>query len=344
MPVVLALAVNGCNSEERVIFQSQSADQQPELGSLRLPLVTPDAGRLRLRSAVFQIARNGVPIVTLNSDDDPDAEALTAQIDTGQYTSTLSDGWSLERLADDGSATPVRAALISSNPVSFSVRNERSTTVAYSFTTSSGIVTFGEGSVAVRIGVVDPSTLASCDLNGALGCLAGQSCLIGDDGATFCATPGDLPVGSACASEQCVAGAQCLSFDSAAPQQAVCTALCNPQSPPFGCDCRGLSSSETIGVCGPPPPGSCDLLDAAGCPSGQACQYPGGSFGVCGTPGDVPENGSCFGEECEAGLDCVGDDPDFGFQGVCRRFCDLDAPDCDFCFDIGTGRVGRCFL
>jgi hypothetical protein len=126
--------------------------------------------------------------------------------------------------------------------------------------------------------------------------------------------------------------------------EGVCTQLCNPEAPLFGCDCRGLSISQTIGVCGPPPAGSCDLLDATSCPTGQACQFPGGSFGTCGTPGTVSEGGSCFGEECEAGMECVGDEPDFGFQGTCRRFCDLDAPDCDFCFDVGTGRVGRCFL
>jgi hypothetical protein len=205
-------------------------------------------------------------------------------------------------------------------------------------------VSFGEGTVNVRIGVSDPATLASCDVAVAGSCPGGQHCLIGDGGSSYCATPGDLPVGAACNSEQCVVGAQCLSLDPAAPEQGICTTLCNPEFPAFGCDCRGLSISETIGVCGPPPPNACDLLDPASCPAGKACQFPGGSFGVCGTPGNVPEGGSCFGEQCEAGLSCEGDDPNFGSLGVCRRFCNLDAPDCDFCFDVGTGRVGRCFL
>ena len=117
-----------------------------------------------------------------------------------------------------------------------------------------------------------------------------------------------------------------------------------PAEEPFGCDCVGLSISDDIGVCGPPPASACDLLDPASCPEGQACQLPGGSFGVCGTPGNLGEGETCFGEVCAAGLDCFGDDPASGFSGTCYRFCDLTAPSCEFCFDVGTGSLGRCFL
>jgi hypothetical protein len=348
LPLLLAVALNGCGSEEHLIWPASDSAQEVEdpsaLGTLRLPLVTPDTGKFRLRGAIFAIDRAGVPVLRLDSDVDPDAEALTASLNPGQYTSALEAGWSLEALADDGTATPVRAALISANPQSFSVRNERVTNVAYTFTTSSGVVQFGEGSLNVRIGVADPASLGSCDLTNSASCPTGQHCLLGDGDATFCATPGDIEVGEPCGSEQCVFGAQCLSLDPAAPDHSLCTALCNPEAPPFGCDCRGLSISDQVGVCGPPPAGACDLLDPSSCPEQQACQFPGGSFGVCGTPGVLTEGQSCFGEECAAGLDCVGDDPQFGFLGICRRFCDLDAPDCDFCFDVGTGRVGRCFL
>lgn len=346
LPVLLALMVNGCSSEERLIFNAPApaAQEDGELGSLRLPLVTPDAGKFRLRGAIFDIARSGVKLLSLDSDVEPDAEALSADLNPGQYTSTLAAGWSLEALAADGSATAVRAALISANPASFSVRNARVTNVAYTFTTSSGVVRFGEGALNVRIGVTDPAALGSCDLSDSSSCPSGQQCLLGEGDATFCATPGELQVGAACASEQCVFGAQCLSLDASKPDVSVCTALCNPLAAPFGCDCQGLSVSDQIGVCGPPPAEACDLLDAASCPADEACQFPGGSFGVCGTPGSLSEGEGCFGEECAAGMECVGDDPMFGFLGQCRRFCDLDAPDCDFCFDVGTGRVGRCFL
>jgi hypothetical protein len=347
----LALAFGACRSSDDTVVlggpaqATTQAEPAQALGSLRLPLVTPDAAKYRLRSAVFAIARAGAAVVSLDSEDDPDAEALTVDLSPGQYTISLADGWSLERLGGDAGVTVVRAALISANPVRFTVRNDRVTSVAFTFTTTGGVVTFGEGSVSVRLGVVDPASLGSCDVVNQTGCNPGQNCLLADDqGATFCATSGDLEVGAPCSSEQCVAGAQCLALDPAAPGASVCTALCNPDFSVFGCDCRGLSFADEVGVCGPLPADACDLLDPSSCPAGQACQFPGGSFGVCGEPGSAPAGSSCFGEVCEAGLDCFGDDPQAGFLGTCFRFCDLDAPECDFCFDVGTGRVGRCFL
>lgn len=350
LPVALALAFGGCSaSDETQIGASAdvlSLEEAREVGSLHLALVTPDAIKYRLRDATFEVVRAGVVIVSLDSEDDPDAEALTAELNPGQYQITLGSGWVLERLEENGSATAIRAALISPNPAFFSVRNGRATNVAFTFTTSSGTVTFGEGSVSVRLGVADAASLSSCDVANQQGCPSGQHCLLADEsGQTFCATPGDLAVGTRCSSEQCVFGAQCLDLNEAdAVQAGACTRLCNPLFPPFGCDCLGLSFADDAGVCGPPPESACDLLDPASCPSGQACQYPGGSFGVCGSPGDLPEGSSCFGEVCAAGLDCYGDDPAQGFSGTCYRFCDLQAPACEFCFEVGTGSVGRCFL
>ncbi len=348
---VLAPVFHGCRSpDDTTVFGAPtegaaSLEGRENIGSLLLPLVTPDTQRYRLRNATFDVERTGVVVVSLSSEVDPDAEALTADLNPGQYQLRLADGWSLEQLGQGGEATPVRAALISQNPASFAVRNDRVSTVAFTFTTSGGVVTFGEGSVSVRLGVADPASLGSCDVANQSGCLDGQHCLIGDgEGKTFCATPGQLDVGAACSSEQCVFGAQCLGVDPAAPALSTCTRLCNPLFPPFGCDCRGLSLGDDVGVCGPPPASACDLLDPTSCPEGLSCQYPGGSFGTCGTPGSSPEGSSCFGEECEAGLDCFGDEPELGFTGTCYRFCDVLAPDCEFCFDVGTGTVGRCFF
>lgn len=323
----------------------EAGQEESATGSLTVPLVTPDAAPYRLRRALFDVERSGASVLSLDSERDPDAEALTAELDPGQYQIRLNDGWSLEQLDAAGSASPVRAALISPNPVGFGVRDGRVTTVAFTFTTSAGVVTFGAGAVSVRLSVMDPSSLGSCDIVNQAGCAEGQHCLLGDtDGKTFCATPGRLAIGAPCSSEQCELGAQCLALDIAAPELTTCTALCNPLSSPFGCDCRGLGAGDDVGVCGPPPPGACDLLDPASCPEGLTCQYPGGSFGACGTPGSAGEGESCFGEECAAGLDCFGDDPEVGFSGTCYRFCDVQAPDCEFCFEVDTGSVGRCFL
>jgi hypothetical protein len=343
VPCLAPLVVGACEAEPIVKEAGQEqTDTAAEMGVLRLPLVTPETGRFRLRNASFQISRGAVPVVTLDSEVDPDAEALTADLSPGQYQIDLADGWALEELAADGTSTPVRAALVSQNPASFSVRNERTTVVAYTFTTASGQVTFGEGAVSVRLGVADPASLSSCDVANQSGCPAGQHCILGSgEGDTFCATPGDLPVGAPCSSEQCVFGSQCLALDGA---ESTCTELCNPEFPVFGCDCRGLSVSDDVGVCGPPPAGSCDLLDSSVCGEGLTCQFQGGSFGVCGAPGPLSQGASCFGEECQAGMECFGDDPVVGFTGTCLFFCDLSAPQCEFCFDVGTGNVGRCFF
>ena len=344
---LFALAL-GCEASDGpgapgVLAAAPESIEEP-VGSLSVPLVTPDSALYRLRRAVFSVERAGVAVATLDSEAAPEAEALGVELDPGQYQLRLGDGWSLEQLGATGSASPVRAALVSPNPASFTVRDALVTTVAFTFTTSSGVVTFGEGAVSVRLGVADPASLPACDIANQTGCSAGQQCLLGDaNGKTFCATPGQLPVGAPCTSEQCVLGAQCLGLDLTAPQASVCTALCDPRSPPFGCDCRGLGVGD-VGVCGPPPPDTCDLLDPESCGDGRACQYPSGSFGVCGSPGTATAGSPCFGEECEAGLDCFGDDPDLGFPGTCFRFCDILAPDCEFCFEVGTGNVGRCFL
>jgi hypothetical protein len=344
---LLVAAGLGCRASDDTRVDGSLEPLAPELsaaGSLTVPLITPDAAPYRLRRAVFDVERSGASVLSLDSEADPDADALTAELDPGQYQMRLNDGWSLEQLDAEG-ASPVRAALISTNPVGFGVRDGRVTTVAFTFTTSGGVVTFGAGAVSVRLGVMDPSALGSCDVLNQAGCAEGQHCLLGNaDGKTFCATPGQLPVGAPCSSEQCVFGAQCLGLNVAAPELTTCSALCNPLSPPFGCDCRGLGAGDDVGVCGPPPPGTCDLLDSASCPDGLTCQYPGGSFGTCGTPGNAGEGESCFGEECTAGLDCFGDDPSLGFTGTCYRFCDVQAPDCEFCFEVDTGSVGRCFL
>lgn len=350
LPAGLALAFGACRSGDDTLLRSAPAEAAAplatlEYGSLRLPLVTSDTLDYRLRNAVFDVQRSGTSVLGLRSESDPNVAQLTAQLNPGQYQIHLETGWALERLGADGGAEPVRAALISANPTTFAVQNERVTTVAFTFTTASGTVTFGDGAVSVRLGVADPASLGSCDIGTQSGCDDGQHCLFSSDGSrTFCATPGELAPGTPCSSEQCVFGAQCLSLDPAAPEASRCTELCLPAQAPFGCDCRGLGIPGDVGVCGPPPPTACDLLDAASCPEGQACQYPGGSFGTCGTPGIGSEGSSCFGEECEAGLDCYGDDTEFGSSGTCYRFCDVQAPDCELCFDVGTGRVGRCFI
>src|SRR4051812_25040198 len=80
-------------------------------GTVQLPLVTPIGDQYRLRGAVFEITRaNGARVATLDSESDPEATSLRTELDSGSYSITLLDGWSLERLGDAGGA--VTAALL----------------------------------------------------------------------------------------------------------------------------------------------------------------------------------------------------------------------------------------
>lgn len=216
-------------------------------GTVQLPLVTPIGDQFRLRGAVFEITRsNGASVATLDSESDPEATSLRTELDSGSYSIRLLDGWSLERLGDAGG--PVTAALLTPNPLSFEIENARVTDLVYSFTTDGGIVTFGSGDLSVSVDVAPSAPTARCDLLDRSSCPAGLTCLFsGDSGRTYCAAPGSLAVGSACSSEQCTAGAQCLSVDPAQPDVRICARFCNPDR--LGCGCRALAFDDAVGVC-----------------------------------------------------------------------------------------------
>jgi hypothetical protein len=326
----------GCTSP------TDSGSEQ-ELGTVRLPLVSPTHGTYRLHNATFGIAtQSGTPVVTLDSESDPDAEAVSATLTQGAYSVRLQDGWELDSIAADGTETPVQAALISHNPQTFEIRPSTDTDLTFTFTTGDGTVVIGEGSVNISVDVASNEGLASCDVMNIYSCPSGQTCLLADaSGRTFCATAGSLPVGSPCSADQCVAGAQCLKVDPSNPDQGVCTQFCNTNASLFGCNCVSLflDNNSSAGICGPTPAGTCDLLTQTGCEDGQACQYLGGGFGTCGVPGTTPPHEACSGETCTAGFQCYG--------GTCRQICDArqfytGRPDCYYCYDVGTGIAGRC--
>lgn len=336
MAVSVGVAVGGVGCAAQ---PAASAGEQ-ERGTLVLPLLSPTRGSFRLSSAHFVVTDQlGNQAATLDSDADPAAQALTVALTQGAYDLLLQDGWVLANVAEDGSESPVRAALLSSNPQSFAIRASVQTDIAYTFATETGTITIGTGPLSITFNVAPTTGSSVCDLSGG-GCQSGQVCLLADSsGRTFCASPGTLPVGSPCQSEQCVAGSQCLRLDPDHPDDGACTALCNTNVVTFGCRCISLGIGDgSAGVCSPPAANACDLLAPSGCPDGQACQYLGGSSGTCGVPGSTPRGFSCFSETCIAGSQC--------FNGECRAFCDLNNPfpTCQFtCSNVGTGNVGRCF-
>jgi hypothetical protein len=305
--------------------------------------VTSEGGDYRLDNAVFTIrSTSGAHVATLDSGSDPDAETLTAALFQGPYTVRLESGWELIRIEEDGAESAVSAALVSRNPQSFEIDASVTTSVSFVFTTGQGTISLGDGSVDVSVEVSPNEDLGQCNLlSPSYYCSSGQTCLLADSsGRTFCASPGPLPVGSPCTSDQCVAGAQCLKVDSDNPDQGTCVKFCRVSTVTFGVNCLSLGLPDSnIGFEGPPPEGTCDLAAQTGCAEGEACQFSGGSFATCGVPGTTPPGGACSGETCGAGYQC--------YSGACRKICDTRShatgtPGCYYCNNVGTGNAGRC--
>jgi alpha-tubulin suppressor-like RCC1 family protein len=241
------IGIGGCSGA------GDTGDRAAESPSsqLQLWLVTQGQATYRLRHATFEVrSQAGDTTLRLESEDDPDASVLTAEMAAGWYSVELEDGWVLERLEAGGYAA-VHAALLTQNPVEFRVRSDRVTQLSYVFTTLDGVVRLGQGALDLGIGVIGSESLPSpCDLLDPGSCPEGQSCLLVDDsGQTFCADDGPLTEGSACETEQCVAGAQCLRLDGDNPGPGTCRRFCDPVAAPPGCFCRSLAFSENIGVC-----------------------------------------------------------------------------------------------
>jgi sugar lactone lactonase YvrE len=106
----------------------------------------------RLRQATFAVT--GPTTVSLDSEAQPDAAALTAALTAGSYTITLAGPWFLERLAAAG-PVKVDATLTSSNPAAFTIAAGTTTAVAFSFATEGSIVTVGTGTLSVSVDVTE---------------------------------------------------------------------------------------------------------------------------------------------------------------------------------------------
>jgi sugar lactone lactonase YvrE len=141
---------------------------------------TTNGHNYRLRQATFTIT--GPSSVVLTSEAQPDAPALTAQLDVGSYTVLLSGPWLLERL-DPAGPVQVNATLTSANPASFEITAGATTGVPFSFTTDGTIVTIGKGSVSITTTVTETAGELSL-LAGKLGGL-GSGDGVGPDGRFF---------------------------------------------------------------------------------------------------------------------------------------------------------------
>jgi hypothetical protein len=269
--------VAGCEAPGEIDSTVAAATPEQAVGQLDLALISLTGGDYRLRNAVFDIDRAGIPIVTLDSESDPNALSLDVELPEGNYGSSLRPGWALERLTGGGSVELVEGALVSANPTPFSISSGQTTQLIYRFVADGGLVVFGAGDLAVSIDVVPGELLPECSLFNPASCPAGLTCLLSDDAQrTYCANPGNIPVGGACNSEQCVAGSQCLHLDPENPTAGVCQSFCDVAAPPEGCSCQSIRPGSSVGVCTTPEPcdsttgecGFCRPIGFTSCPSG----------------------------------------------------------------------------
>lgn len=146
-----AMTLVGCGSSVR---GGESGD---EVGELALPLVTQGASGVtyRLRDATFAIhpqcyyydapaiggsggfAGTGMgggcgETITLNSEDEPDAQNLTVSLQEGQYYIELLPGWHFEKQGPMG-AEPVEATLLSGETQWIWVSRQSTTFAEYQF-------------------------------------------------------------------------------------------------------------------------------------------------------------------------------------------------------------------
>jgi hypothetical protein len=166
--VALATVSTGCSSAGDDKTKSQ-------VGTLNMSLVGEANGvTYRLRNAMFVV--NGPEDTVLNSEDDPNAATIAAELDSGDYSIDLQDGWVLERL--DGTAfVQVDSLLVSPDPTTFHISANVPTSVTYQFSTNGVIVSIGKGTLNVGISVVQNSTGCSSDTDcgGAVAsCQSGQ--------------------------------------------------------------------------------------------------------------------------------------------------------------------------
>ncbi len=139
----------GCSGESR---------ETPQVGELSMRLRSDVNGvGYRLRDGIFSIS--GPQTLTLSTEEEPDAPAISRSLQAGDYTIELQSGWRLEKELPSGFQT-VNAELLTANPLSFAIASEHSTSVTYGFRTDGVTVGMGDGDLTLGIQVEDTSVSA----------------------------------------------------------------------------------------------------------------------------------------------------------------------------------------
>jgi hypothetical protein len=126
--------------------------ENSELGTLSLALDSHAGGKdYRLIDARFALA--GPENKTFLAEDDG---AVTVELSPGNYTLSLLDDWTLTRLDDAGGPDPVKAHLVSENPIPLVITAGQTTVATLRFELEQGEhVPLGDGALEVELEVLE---------------------------------------------------------------------------------------------------------------------------------------------------------------------------------------------
>jgi hypothetical protein len=129
------------------------------MGTITLNLTgNGDSGLVyRLRDAVITVT-GPTSTQVWRTEDNPDRTSLSADVDVGDYSALLPDGWRIEQVSDVG-AMPVSATLVSDNPALFTVTAGHRTTVPLLFRVDGDTVDLSAG-YDITLGIQETPLLA----------------------------------------------------------------------------------------------------------------------------------------------------------------------------------------
>lgn len=126
--------------------EGPSGTDEPDTGTLSFNLVgqTPTGHLYRLRDARITVTGNGAT-KSFNTEQDPTRTSLSSNVGIGDYVALVDPGWRIERIAGSVTAPVVNAALVSPNPVAFSVQPHQRTEVSLRFRVDEEEVDMAQG-------------------------------------------------------------------------------------------------------------------------------------------------------------------------------------------------------
>jgi hypothetical protein len=130
---------------------TQASDVEGRTGSLRMALVgtAPSGNSYRLTDAIFTVTDSSGPVTSLDSDADPDATSIIANLEIGNYQVAINDEWSLQ---DVDSGNTVTGKLLTPAVQDFSIGEDETTIVVYRFRVGNEVVVFG-GTLEIAVEV-----------------------------------------------------------------------------------------------------------------------------------------------------------------------------------------------